>query len=361
MHDASYDAQYSCPATSRTVTTPLREASSNQEKILGRRAPDPGRRLPDDATVVSAVTRAQPQQVTPGWRAGVFFQDAGAGGATVAATDAASAVADRHARRAVGGEAVRPACTAAHKELLMKSIGVFSVVFAYVSIAMVPAPVSAQTADKTSVSFFAGGSEYDLAGVGCTAVFGPQPDHALLAPLAVQLAVPVHGRSQAQTRRRHGFWLSSGIGAGWDLFGQHDDGGSRGWSGYTRLGGTPTDRLRVGAEVGYWLRRQDELLTQRGNLIGVLQYYPTDLADVFVKGGAGLSIASEDWEILPGVVAVHESFGVGLTFGAGIDIPAVWITSVTLNMDWLGAAGLSGEPSNFSLFLLTLGLTFQGR
>jgi hypothetical protein len=237
----------------------------------------------------------------------------------------------------------------------------FTVLLACVAVAMASAPASAQIPGKTSVSLFAGASAYDLAGVGCTAVFGPQPDHPLVGPLAVQLAVPVHGRSQEQTRRRHGFWLSSGIGAGWDLFGQHDDGGSRGWSGYTRLGGTPTDRLRVGAEVGYWLRRQDELLTQRGNLIGVLQYYPTDLADVFVKGGAGLSIASEDWEIVPGVVAVDESVGVGLTFGAGIDIPAVWITSVTLNMDWLGALGLSSEPSNFSLFLLTLGLTLQGR
>ena len=42
------------------------------------------------------------------------------------------------------------------------------------------------------MSLFIGGSEYDLAGVGWTAVFGPRIDRVVLGPLAVQLAVPVY-------------------------------------------------------------------------------------------------------------------------------------------------------------------------
>lgn len=51
---------------------------------------------------------------------------------------------------------------------------------------------SAQAPNETTVSFFAGASEYDLSGVGWTAVFGPRIDHTLRGPLAVQFALPVY-------------------------------------------------------------------------------------------------------------------------------------------------------------------------
>jgi hypothetical protein len=101
-------------------------------------------------------------------------------------------------------------------------------------------------------------------------------------------------------------------------------------------------------------------MTQRGNLIGVAQYYPVNGTGAFLKGGLGLSIASEDHELRPGLIVANESFGVGLTVGAGVDIPVFWVVSATPNVDWLGALGLSGDKNSFSLFLLTLGITFRG-
>lgn len=50
----------------------------------------------------------------------------------------------------------------------------------------------AQNPRETTVSLFVGGSYYDLSGVGWTLVVGPRVDHAILAPLGVQLAFPVY-------------------------------------------------------------------------------------------------------------------------------------------------------------------------
>jgi len=180
--------------------------------------------------------------------------------------------------------------------------------------------------------------------------------------IAGRPAVAQDEDSAGTTRRRHGLWLSSGIGAGWGLLRNSDDGGGRGLSGYWRMGGTPSDQLRLGAEFSYcWQRRTGGLMTHSGNVMGVAQYYPLDGIGAFVKGGLGLSMASEEWELLPGQIVVDESLGVGLTAGTGIDIPLFWVVSATPNVDWLGARGLSGDSGSFSLFSLTLGVTFRAR
>lgn len=68
----------------------------------------------------------------------------------------------------------------------------FGVLLACVLIAGPIQAASAQDSRSTTVSMFAGGSQYDLSGVGWTAVFGPRVDHTFLAPLGVQFSLPVY-------------------------------------------------------------------------------------------------------------------------------------------------------------------------
>ena len=93
-----------------------------------------------------------------------------------------------------------------------------------------------------------------------------------LVAIAGATASAQDGASTQPVAGRHGVWLSSGIGGGWNVLGNAGTGAGMGWSGYWRLGGTPSRRLRLGAEFSYWLRRHDELVTERGNLACVGQY-----------------------------------------------------------------------------------------
>ena len=127
------------------------------------------------------------------------------------------------------------------------------------------------------------------------------------------------------------------------------------------MGGTPHRRLRLGGELGFRFHRQEGLVTERIIIACSGQYYPTDVAAVFVKLGLGLSVTNQDWEVLPGVVAIDGSYGMGGTLGLGVDIPLIDVLSITPNIEWFGTVGNVGEGDAYSLVLLALGITLQAK
>jgi len=140
---------------------------------------------------------------------------------------------------------------------------------------------------------------------------------------------------------------------------RHDVDATWGRSGYIRMGGTPNRRFRLGGELGYRLHQRDGLVTERAIVACTGQYYPTDLVGVFLKAGIGLSVTNEDWEVIPDVVAVGGSYGLGATLGTGIDIPLIAPVSLTPNIDWFGTIGNAGDGEGYSLLLFALGITLQ--
>ncbi len=160
---------------------------------------------------------------------------------------------------------------------------------------------------------------------------------------------------------RRGVWLSTGVGFGWDISNRHNPDAALGQSGYIRMGGTPYRRFRLGGELSYRIHKQEGLVTARAIVACSGQYYPTDVAAVFVKAGVGFSITNKDWEVEPGFTAIDGSRGKGATLGIGIDIPLVGAMSITPNAEWFGTIGSVDEGGGFSLFLFALGITFQAK
>ena len=192
----------------------------------------------------------------------------------------------------------------------------------------------------------------------CTVVSRVMVCTAILVSVGAPGTSQVYEREQPVAARR-GVWISTGVGLGWDLSNPHHPDIGLGRSGYIRMGGTPTRHIRLGGELSYRFRQQEGLVTERVIVAGSGQYYPTDIAAVFLKGGVGLSVTSEDWEFAPGLVTIDGSYGMGATLGVGIDIPLTGALSITPNAEWFGTIGYVDEGEGYSLFLLALGITLQ--
>lgn len=151
-----------------------------------------------------------------------------------------------------------------------------------------------------------------------------------LAGLLLLLAVP----ADAQRRRglvelppegtRRGLWLAGGFGRGEESYRFGDDpfGASEVKPVFSfRIGGTPDQNLRIGAEVTTWVNpytdedgfRITETLSSL-TLIG--QFYPIRTAGLFVKGGVGVGATTSTIDY--GNTLTESGFVV--QYGAGYDI-----------------------------------------
>lgn len=152
------------------------------------------------------------------------------------------------------------------------------------------------------------------------------------------LAALVAGTStlQAQNRRerdrglveleqrglRGGFYISGGFGAGAEQF-KFDDEAE--WSEKLtkptltlRLGGTPDQYVRVGAELFGWGAETDEGDETFAAVLGVVQFYPMKDGGLWLKAGGGYAASVIDyWD--PAFLDGEES-GFAWTVGAGYEI-----------------------------------------
>lgn len=181
-------------------------------------------------------------------------------------------------------------------------------------------------------------------------IVGPLALVATSGPLAAQ-----------EVDRRHGFWISGGIGGGVNTASISDTERRWGGAGFLRAGGAPNGHVVIGTELIGWVTERDSITTSRGNITIFVQYYPSKTGGLFFKGGlggAGLAVATP---VEPGTLVTNRE-GFGLTLGGGYEFPVSRIVSLTANVDWVFQSLENKElgPDTSSLFLLTVGVTFPG-
>jgi len=165
---------------------------------------------------------------------------------------------------------------------------------------------------------------------------------AAIAPASAQ--VPIEAQSG-----RKGFWLNTGVGAGVEPFGL---------AYCLRIGGALSADILWGGElIHVWERRDDGLEGFRENTTASVLYQPERLPlGIYLKAGVGLAIASN--QALAGDFLVTQtSEGVGITVGAGFDIPVVHGLAITPSVDLLHSVGLRDAPG--PLVSVSVGLTVQ--
>jgi len=136
---------------------------------------------------------------------------------------------------------------------------------------------------------------------------------ALLAVLSCTAAT-----AQAQyPQRRDGFWISFGLGYGSaNVTCDNCNSGPRtgGFTGFLKLGGTPSRNVLIGASLNGWTRETAGVNESLGNITTSLFYYPVASSGFFLTGGLGFSAYNIDSS--PEV----NGSGWGFTSGAGYDI-----------------------------------------
>jgi hypothetical protein len=103
---------------------------------------------------------------------------------------------------------------------------------------------------------------------------------------------PPEGLIEVRESSRKGFWLGFGLGAGGESY---DLGSSSGYSGVLyrptislRLGGTVSQRLRLGGEVLSWINEVGPAVESLTSALFIAQFYPIKRSGLYLKGGFGI-------------------------------------------------------------------------
>lgn len=141
---------------------------------------------------------------------------------------------------------------------------------------------------------------------------------ALLGAGALEAQDAPRGLALVRDGDRGGFWLGLGLGAGGETFDLRDG------AGYSdelyrptvslRLGGTPSQSLRLGGEILAWINDEGNAVESLTSLLFIGQLYPVSTAGLYLKGGVGLGRNAVDFE---------DGYGVGDTGFAGL-VGAGW-------------------------------------
>jgi hypothetical protein len=99
---------------------------------------------------------------------------------------------------------------------------------------------------------------------------------------------------------RRGFWLGLGLGAGGESY------DLRTGAGYSevlyqptvslRLGGTVSQKLRLGGEVLSWINEQGHAVESLSSALFVAQFYPVSRLGFYLKGGLGIGRNAIDFD-----------------------------------------------------------------
>lgn len=123
---------------------------------------------------------------------------------------------------------------------------------------------------------------------------------------------------------REGFWFGFGVGQGnlsWKCDGctDQDHGGP---TGFFRLGGTPSQRVLLGAEVNFWSLDFGAAETTAGYAAFTAYWYPSATGGLFLKSGFGGAFYSRHTAVNPVILPKVEatSKAGALVVGGGYDI-----------------------------------------
>jgi hypothetical protein len=143
---------------------------------------------------------------------------------------------------------------------------------------------------------------------------------ALLGAGALEAQGVPRGLTVVRDGDRGGFWLGFGLGAGGETFDLRDGlGYSDELYGPTvslRLGGTPSQQLRLGGEVLAWFNDEGVAVQSLTSVLFVGQLYPIRTTGLYLKGGVGLGRSALDFE--DGYVV--DDTGIAGLLGAGWEV-----------------------------------------
>jgi len=146
----------------------------------------------------------------------------------------------------------------------------------------------------------------------------PRAVLAFLAALILWQAAP----ATAQQPTRQGFWAAFGLGYGANSMTcgsgctvlSDAKGGSVTAS--IKMGGTPSQKLRLGGEVNLWVKDLSSGVTESvGNVSAAAYFYPSPRSGFFVKGGVGVASLQ-----LSQCNSTGSTNGIGFLAGLGYDI-----------------------------------------
>ncbi len=188
------------------------------------------------------------------------------------------------------------------------------------------------------------------------------------------LAFAPQAAAQDKPVQQHrGLWGGFGLGGGVNLTQTFDEGSLWGVSGYGRIGGTLNQRVLLGAESSGWYGSSNGVDFSRGNLSGILLFYPSPRGGLYLKGGVGFGYV---------VTAINESYtvngiyystsvsqtkgGFGATAGVGFDVRLGRNIYLVPAVDWylqaVGSAdsGVFGStPGTNNIIAFSLGLVWH--
>ncbi len=134
----------------------------------------------------------------------------------------------------------------------------------------------------------------------------------LLGGTAAAQQIP-RGLVEVHESDRRGFWGALGVGAGGEAYDLRD---GAGYSGELyrptvslRLGGTPSQYVRLGGEILGWIDDQGARTESISSFLFITQFYPAPTTGFYLKGGLGLGRHEVDFD---------NGFGVGDTGFAGL-------------------------------------------
>jgi hypothetical protein len=134
----------------------------------------------------------------------------------------------------------------------------------------------------------------------------------LLGSAAAAQETP-RGLVEVHESGRRGFWGALGVGAGGEAYDLRD---GAGYSGELyrptvslRLGGTPSQYVRLGGEILGWIDDQRARTESITSVLFITQFYPAPTTGLYLKGGLGLGRNEVDFD---------NGFGVGDTGFAGL-------------------------------------------
>ncbi len=158
---------------------------------------------------------------------------------------------------------------------------------------------------------------------------------------------------------RHGFWMGAGLGFGPASFAcdscdyrratANNSSQLGGWAISFGLGGTPSPRLRVGAEYSGWLHGLKDSLPEIELISLLVAMYARDQGGPFLELGAGFSnysLVQGTGDPIEPVARTASSFvsghGFGFTLGVGWEFPSEFTPRITYSYgreDTLDASG----------------------
>jgi hypothetical protein len=172
---------------------------------------------------------------------------------------------------------------------------------------------------------------------------------------------PPRGLVEVHDSQRHGFWAGLGVGAGAEAFDLRD---GLGYSAdlyrptvSVRLGGTPSQYLRLGGEILGWIDDQGNRTESITSVLFISQFYPAPATGFYLKGGLGLGRNQVDFD---------NGFGVGDTgfaglLGAGweVRVGRRWYLNPAVDLVQQRYTGRGGDRYRERIVNFGIGVLFQ--